>query len=133
MARVFISRLKPRGHIQINMISQAVTRYCTIYTLFDKTCLKQRPKKTKTSFSRPIIALCRPKALPNAPREHSPILSSCIKLPLCKSKVLQNAPREYSATLPACIKLPFVFKTFVLSIFEWSLKTGFTVLAIPRK
>ena len=28
------------------------------------------------------------------------------------------------------IKLPFVFKTFVLSIFEWSLKTGFTVLNI---
>ena len=25
------------------------------------------------------------------------------------------------------IKLPFVLKTFVLSIFEWSLKTGFTV------
>ena len=25
------------------------------------------------------------------------------------------------------IKLPFVFKTFVLSIFEWPLKTGFTV------
>ena len=25
------------------------------------------------------------------------------------------------------LKLPFVFKTFVLSIFEWALKTGFTV------
>ena len=25
------------------------------------------------------------------------------------------------------IKLPFVFKTFVLYIFEWPLKTGFTV------
>ena len=25
------------------------------------------------------------------------------------------------------IKLPFVFKTFVLSIFEWPFKTGFTV------
>ena len=24
-------------------------------------------------------------------------------------------------------KLPFVFKTFVLSIFEWPLKTGFTL------
>ena len=30
--------------------------------------------------------------------------------------------------LPTFIKLPFVFKAFVLSIFEWSLKTGFTVL-----
>ena len=26
-----------------------------------------------------------------------------------------------------CIKLPFVFKTFVLCIFEWPLKTGYTV------
>ena len=40
---------------------------------------------------------------------------------------MQNAPREHSAILSTCIKLPFVFKTFVLSIFEWSLKTGFTV------
>ena len=27
-----------------------------------------------------------------------------------------------------CIKPPFVIKIFVLSIFEWPLKTGFTVL-----
>ena len=44
-----------------------------------------------------------------------------------RSKVLQNAPREHSAILLTCIKLPFVFKTFFLSIFEWPLKTGFTV------
>ena len=43
------------------------------------------------------------------------------------SKVLQNAPREHSAILSTFIKLSFVFKTFVLSIFEWPLKTGFTV------
>ena len=40
---------------------------------------------------------------------------------------MQNAPREHSAILSTFIKLPFVFKTFVLSIFEWPLKTGFTV------
>ena len=40
---------------------------------------------------------------------------------------MQNAPREHSAILLTFIKLPFVFKTFVLSIFEWPLKTGFTV------
>ena len=47
----------------------------------------------------------------------------------CRSKVLQNAPREHSAILSTFIKLPFVFKTFVLPtcIFEWPLKTGFTV------
>ena len=34
---------------------------------------------------------------------------------------------EHSAILLIFIKLPFVFKTFVLSVFEWPLKTGFTV------
>ena len=46
-----------------------------------------------------------------------------------------NAGQEYcrmlqgkhSAILLTFIKLPFVFKTFVLSIFEWPFKTGFTV------
>ena len=46
---------------------------------------------------------------------------------------MQNAPREHSAILSTFIKLyiPFVFKIIVLSIFEWPLKTGFTVIAIP--
>ena len=68
-----------------------------------KTCLK-RPlkKKTKNLFSIPIIAKCR-------------------------SKVLQNATTEHSAILLTFIKLLFAFKIFVLSIFEWPLKTGFTV------
>ena len=35
--------------------------------------------------------------------------------------------RERSAILSTFIKLPFVIKIFVLSIFEWPLKTGFTV------
>ena len=35
--------------------------------------------------------------------------------------------REHSAILSTFIKLPFVFKIFVMSIFEWPLKTGFTV------
>ena len=34
---------------------------------------------------------------------------------------------EHSAILSTFIKLPFVSKIFVLSIFEWPLKTGFTV------
>ena len=46
------------------------------------------------------------------------------------SKVLQNAPREHSAILSTCINLPYVFKTFDLSVFEWPLKTGFTVKRI---
>ena len=69
-----------------------------------KPVLSGHSKKTKNWFSRPTIAKCI-------------------------SKVLQNAPRELSAILSTSIKLPSVFKTFVLSIFEWLLKTGFTVQA----
>ena len=36
---------------------------------------------------------------------------------------------EHSAILLTFIKLPFVIKIFVLSIFEWPLKTGFTVVS----
>ena len=41
-----------------------------------------------------------------------------------------NAGQKYCRMLQNAstfIKLPFVFKTFVFSIFEWPLKTGFTV------
>ena len=73
------------------------------FTVYSKPCIKQPLKKeTKNWFSRLIFAKCR-------------------------SKVLQNAPREHYAILSTLIKLAFVFKTFVLSFFEWVLKTGFTV------
>ena len=41
----------------------------------------------------------------------------------------QKNPRvtSHSAILLTSIKLPFAIKIFVLSIFEWLLKTGFTV------
>ena len=69
-----------------------------------KAVLWGHSKKTETNrFSRPIITYC-------------------------KSKVLQNAPVEHSAVLLTCIKLPHGFKTFDLSIFEWRLTTGFTVV-----
>ena len=38
--------------------------------------------------------------------------------------------QEHSAILSTCIKIPSFFKTSVLSIFEWPLKTGFTVLEL---
>ena len=41
--------------------------------------------------------------------------------------------REHSVILLTFIKLPFVFKTFVLAIFEWPLKTGFTAFIILLK
>ena len=37
---------------------------------------------------------------------------------------------EHSAILLTFIKLPFVIKIFVLSSFEWRLKTGFTVYCL---
>ena len=37
--------------------------------------------------------------------------------------MLQNTLMEHSAVLLTCIKLRYDFKTFVLSIFEWPLKT----------
>ena len=36
------------------------------------------------------------------------------------------------AILSTLIKLPFVYKTFILSIVEWPLKTGFTVFYLGR-
>ena len=42
-------------------------------------------------------------------------------------KSIAECSKEHSAILLTCIKLPSVFKSFVLSIFEWPLKTGFTV------
>ena len=41
---------------------------------------------------------------------------------------MQNAPRDHSEILLTFIKLPYVIKIFVLPIYEWPLKTGFTVV-----
>ena len=44
-------------------------------------------------------------------------------------KYCRMLQKEHSAIFfSTFIKLPFVFKTFVLSIFEWLLNTGFTLL-----
>ena len=62
---------------------------------------------------------------------------TCLKRPLKKEDLLSlNAGQkncrmlqgEHSAILLTFIKLPFVIQIFVLSFFEWLLKTGFTVL-----
>ena len=42
-------------------------------------------------------------------------------------QVKRIAEGEHSGILLTFIKLPFSIKNFVLSIFEWLLKTGFTV------
>ena len=43
-------------------------------------------------------------------------------------KYCRMLQEEHSAILLIFIKLPFVIKIFVLSIFEWPLKTGSTVV-----
>ena len=69
---------------------------------------------------------------------------TCLKWPLKKKtkivfqdrlwlnagqKYCRMLQREHSAILLTFIKLPFAIKTFVLSCFEWPLKTGFTLLS----
>ena len=69
-------------------------------------------------------------------------IKTCLKWPLKKKtkivfqdRLLLNSSQKYcrmlqgehSAILSIFIKLPFAIKTFVLSCFEWPLKTGFTV------
>ena len=46
--------------------------------------------------------------------------------------VLQNAPMGAFCNTFDFIKLPFVSKIFVLSIFEWPNKTGFTVEPVQK-
>ena len=69
---------------------------------------------------------------------------TCLKQPLSKSgsqdQLLFNADQKYcrmlqkehSAILSTFIKLPFVIEIFVLSIFEWPLKTGLTVTVLNK-
>ena len=68
------------------------------------------------------------KVLSSHPKEDQKFV---FKIDYCLMQVksiAKYAPREHFAILSTCIKLPSVFKTFVLSIFEWLLKTGFTVI-----
>ena len=77
--------------------------YSVTRIYYSKTCLK-RPlkKKTKIGFQNGLSL--------NAGQKYC--------------RMLQG---EHSAILSTFIKLPFAMKTFVLSIFERPLKTGFTV------
>ena len=73
---------------------------------YSKTCLKwPLKKKTKIGFQDPLSL--------NAVQKYCRMLQW-----------------EHSAIHLTCIKLPFAIKIFVLSIFEWPPKTGFTVLTL---
>ena len=73
---------------------------------------------------------------------------TCLKRPLSKrpkigfqdqlslnagQKYCRMLQGEHSAILLTFIMLPLVIKIFVLSIFEWPLKTGFTVVFLCLK
>ena len=47
---------------------------------------------------------------------------------LMQVKSIAECSKEHSAILSTIIKLPFVIKIIVLSIFDWSFYTGFTVI-----
>ena len=73
------------------------------WLVYSKTCLKRAlKKKTKIGFQDRISL--------NAGQKYC--------------RMLQG---EHSAIFSTFIKVPFVINIFVLSIFEWPLKTGFTV------
>ena len=69
---------------------------------YSKICLGRPLKKTKNGFEDQLLL--------NVGQKYC--------------RMLQG---EHSATLSTFFELPFVIKIFVLSIFEWPLKTGFTV------
>ena len=71
--------------------------------IYSKTCLKRPLKRTTKNGFRDRSSL-------NAGQKYCRMLQ-----------------RERSAMLLTCIKLPVAIKTFVLSIFEWPLKTGFYI------
>ena len=87
-----------------------------VYTIKPALPLK-KSKKTKNWFSRQIIAKCRSRVLQNAP------IAECSNCRMLQDKLSATLStfRSYFAILSTFIKLPFVFKTIVLSIFDWPL------------
>ena len=85
-------------------IRKSLGNNCFSFILqYSKTCLKRSlKKKTKIGFQDRVSL--------NAGQRYCRTLRG-----------------EHSAILSTFINLTFAFKTFVLSIFEWPLKTGFAV------
>ena len=87
-------------------------------TKYSKTCLKwPLKKKTKIGFQDRLSLNAGQKVLQNAPLNAG-------------QKYCRMLQGEHSAIVLTFIKVPFVIKTFVLSIFEWPFKTGFTVQGV---
>ena len=87
-----------------------------------------------------LLLLCS--GNPDALKSFNLYSKTCLKRPLskrrpkigCQYQLSLNAGQKYcrmlqgkhSEIFSAFIKLPFVINIFVLSVFEWLLKTGFT-------
>ena len=87
------------------LVSILLRLYCTMLCHYSKTCVKRPLSK------RPEIGF-QDQLLLNAGQKYC--------------RMLQG---EHSAILSTFIKLLFVIKIVVLSIFQWPLKTGFTVIS----
>ena len=83
--------------------------------IYSKTCLKRPLKRRPKLVFKTNYHLMQVKSIAECSLEHS------------GQKYCRMLPREHSAILSTCIKPTYIFKNFVLSIFEWPLKTGFTV------
>ena len=91
-----------------------------------------------TTLSASAYALIHMKSYDPEKYTVKPVLSSHSKItseigfqyqlsPNAGQKYCRMLQGEHSAILSTFNKLPFFVKTFVLSIFKWPLKTGFTV------
>ena len=112
--------------------------------LIEKVSLKLMPKITRINTSLENMNNI-PKFQLSQLRVLSKYSKTCLKQPLSKrpkivfqdqlslnagQKYCRMLKGEHSAILSTFIELPFVIKGIVLSIFEWPLKTGFTVCKI---
>ena len=76
----------------------------------------------------PFLFVCTVKSVLSGHSKQTPKIGFQDRLSLNVSqKYCRMLQWEHSAILLTVIKLPFVIKTFVLSIFEWSHKSCFTV------
>ena len=93
---------------------------CSMFSLKDlKTSVSCLCLSVKL-YSKPVLS-CHSKRRPKL------VFKTDYFLMQVKS-IAECSKGEHSAILSTFIKLPIVIKIFVLSIFEWLLKEGFTVL-----
>ena len=100
--------------ISVSSLADVILHFRSTYTLIEwRKCL-DKSGYSQTCVKRPISK--RPK------------IGFHRLLPNAGQKFCRMLQREHSAIPSTFIKLPVVIKTFVLPIFEWPLKTGFTVI-----